>query len=89
MNKKYRDVANQLFNEKVVILFPDWTVEDTNISTGKVTLSNEGIVISLLYNGESNHFVIGTITIEPSQITVVTNDRLVEICQKIKEGELG
>ena len=89
MNKKYRDMANQLFKEKVEKEFPDFSVEDTNISTGKVTLSNEGMVLTLLYNAESNHFVIGTITIEPSQITVVTNDRLVEICQTIKQGELG
>ena len=88
MSKTYKNMANQFFKEKIEKEFPDFTVDESNITTGKVTLSDEGMSIALLYNAESNHFVIGTLTIEPSAILIVTNDRLVEICQTIKDGGL-
>jgi hypothetical protein len=87
-SRKYKEMADQFFKEKCEKEFPDFTVDDSNVSTGKVTLSNEGMSIALLYKVESGTYQIESITIKPTQSILVTNYHLTGVCLAIKEVEL-
>ena len=86
MAQKYRKIADQLFSEKIHNDFPDWNMDDSNISTGKVILSNEGSVVSLLFDSNANVFYLESITIKATHTIIANNEELKTLYVALTKG---
>lgn len=76
--KKYKEIANKFFNEKVVSAFPSWEVVSANVSTGEVSLNNEVAEVSLFFDEDDNTFSLASIKIK-TETKAIDNDSLVGI----------
>jgi hypothetical protein len=83
--KKYKEMAGKFFNEKVVAEFPNWTVQGADVSTGQVSLTNDTVDVSVVYDENDNAFNLTSIKIKTGA-RPIGNDSLTNLCDSLDKG---
>lgn len=83
--KSYKDVANQLFNEKITNEFPQWEIIKADIGTGYITLKQDDISVKLQYDQVYNKYHIRQIIKDDKSDTFTSLDEIVSLFKGVKK----